>query len=98
MDLKQQLISKAFQLLQDPRIAKAAQNPKVMQGLMGALKLRALVQEQVQQNLNEGVRRVVKRLNLATESEVRELTRAVHRLERELDEERLEKRRASRAG
>ncbi|HEX7478211.1 MAG TPA: hypothetical protein VF331_10420 [Polyangiales bacterium] len=84
MDLKQQLMNKAFQMMQDPRVAKALQNPKVMEGLMGALKLRS----QVQKNLDEGVKRIAKGLNLATESEVKELRRALHRLERELEHER----------
>jgi hypothetical protein len=84
VDLKQELMNKAFKLMQDPRVAKAMQNPKLMEGVMGALKLRS----QVQKNLDEGVKRIAKGLNLATESEVKELRRALHRLERELEHER----------
>ncbi len=84
MDLKQQMMNKAMQLMQDPRVAKAMQNPKFIQGVMGALKLRS----EVQKNLDAGVKVLAKRLHLATESEVRELKRAVKRLERELESER----------
>lgn len=86
MDLKQQLMNQALRLMQDPRVAKAMQNPAVMQGMMGALALRA----KVQTNLESQVQRVAKTLNLATGAEVRELRRTVRRLERELEAHRLE--------
>jgi hypothetical protein len=81
VDLKQKLTDRAMRLMQDPRVMKALQNPKVMQGLMGALQLRA----KLQQNLAGGVQRVAKGLSLATEAEVRDLRRSVRRLERELE-------------
>jgi hypothetical protein len=84
VDLKQELMNKALMLMQDPRVAKALQNPKVMQGLLGALKLRT----EVQKNFDEGTRRLAHSLNLATNAEVRELKRALTRLERELEHER----------
>ena len=84
MDLKQQLISQALRLMQDPRVLKAMQNPKVMNGLMGAVQLRA----KIQQNVESGVQRVAKSFNLATEAEVRELRRTVRRLEREMEAQR----------
>lgn len=90
MDLKQELMNKAFLLMQDPRVSKALQNPKVMQGLLGALKLRT----EVQKNLDEGVKRLAHSLNLATVAEVRELKRALARLEREIDHERAAKKAA----
>lgn len=84
MDLKQKLTDQALRLMQDltqdPRVMKALQNPKVMQGLMGVLQLRV----RVQQNLESNVQRVAKSLRLATEAEVRDLRRAVRRLEREI--------------
>jgi len=86
LDLKQQLMNQAMRLMQDPRVAKAMQNPKLMQGMMGALALRA----KVQTNLETQVQRVAKSLNLATGAEVRELRRTVRRLERELEAHRLE--------
>ena len=84
MDLKQELINKALKLMQDPRVAKAVQNPAVIQGVMSALKLRS----DVEKNLGASMKVIAKRLNLATEAEVKELKRAVQRLERELAEER----------
>lgn len=84
MDLKQELMNQALRLMQDPRVMRAMQNPKLMQGLMGALQLRA----KVQQNLESSVQRVAKRFNLATDAELRELRRTVRRLERELEAQR----------
>ena len=81
MDLKQQLLNQAMRLMQDPRVMKAMQNPAVLQGVMGAVQLRA----KMQQNLESGVQRMAKRFNLATDAEVRELRRTVRRLERELE-------------
>jgi len=81
VDVKEQLMTQALRLMQDPRVSKALQNPRVMQGLMGAIQLRAAVQE----NINARVRRVAKGLNLATEAELRELRHKVRRLERELE-------------
>lgn len=86
MDLKQQLMNQALRLMQDPRVAKAMQNPKLVQGMMGALALRAKVQTE----LESQVQRVAKTLNLATGAEVRELRRTVRRLERELEAQRLQ--------
>jgi hypothetical protein len=79
--LKQQFLNKALTLLQDPRVAKVLQDPRVMSGIMGAIKLQA----DVKKNLQDGVQRVVKSLHLASESEVQELQRAVARLEREVE-------------
>jgi transcriptional regulator NrdR family protein len=81
MDLKEQLKDQALRLMQDPRVMKALQNPKLMQGVMGALQLRAKVQQQVQNRMQ----RVAKSLSWATEAEVRELRRTVRKLERELE-------------
>jgi hypothetical protein len=84
VELKQQLMNQALRLMQDPRVMKALQNPKLMQGLMGALQLRA----KLQQNLESQVQRVAKSLSLATEAEIRELRRTVRKLERELEAQR----------
>ena len=92
MDLKQELTNKALKLLQDPRVAKAVQNPKFINGVMSALKLRA----EVEKNVSASMKLVAKRLNLATEGEVRELRRAIHRLERELADERAAARKSER--
>ena len=84
MDLKQQLMTQAFKLMQDPRVAKALQNPKVMQGVMGAMQLGA----KVQKNLAHSSTAVARGLNLATTAEVEELRSTIDRLERELAESR----------
>jgi hypothetical protein len=86
--LKQQFMNKALTLLQDPRVAKMLQDPRVMSGIMGAMKLQA----DVKKNLQDRVQRVVKSLHLASESEVQELQRAVARLERELERARSQRR------
>jgi hypothetical protein len=84
VDLKQELLSRAMRLVQDPRVIKAMQDPRVMQAMLGAIQLRA----RMQQNVESGVQRLAKNLNLATEAEVRELRRLVRRLEQELAAER----------
>ena len=84
VDFKQQLMNQAFKLLQDPRISKALQNPRVMQGIMSAVQMSTKVQE----NLDASVKRVVHGLNLATSEEVHELRRTVERLENELEDQR----------
>jgi hypothetical protein len=81
LNLKQELLNRALRLAQDPRVAKAMQNPTVVQGLVGAMHLRA----KVQHNLETGVQRMAKRFNLASDAELRELRRKVSRLERELE-------------
>jgi hypothetical protein len=81
VDWKQQLLNRAFTLIQDPRVAKVVQDPRVMSGVMSAFKLRS----EIQRNLEGGVQRLAKSLDLASESEVSELRRAVSRLERELE-------------
>lgn len=92
MDLKQELINKALKLMQNPSVAKAVQNPKVINGVMSALKLRS----DVEKNVGASMKVIAKRLNLATESEMRELRRAIQRLERELADERAGARKSAR--
>jgi hypothetical protein len=87
MAWKEQLRNKALAALQNPRVASALQDPRVMQGLVSALRLRS----QLEQNLNQTVAQLAKRLNLATSAELQELRRAVSRLERQLEHERHER-------
>src|SRR5262245_28442430 len=86
MDWKEQLRNKALSVLSQPRVTALLQDPRVTQGIVGALKLRT----QVEQQLNQTARHLAKSLNLATASEVQELRRAVSRLERQLEQERHE--------
>ena len=81
MDWKQQLLSKAVVLMQDPRVGKLLQDPRVMNGIMGAMKLRS----DVQRSLTDRAKKLAKSLRLASEDEVQELQRAVARLEIELE-------------
>lgn len=82
VDLKEQLMNQAMKMMQDPRVMKAMQNPKVMQTLMGAIQMRA----KMQQEMDAQLEKVAKSLKLATRSEVRELKRALTKLERELQQ------------
>jgi hypothetical protein len=75
VDWKDQLRNRAVTLLADPRVAALLQ-----------FKLRA----KVEKSLEERVRVIAKRLNLASASELSELRRAVARLERQLEQARLE--------
>ena len=87
---KQQLLSKAFTLMQDSRVVKLLQDPRVMSSLMGAMKLRS----DVQRSFNQQVKVLAKSLHLASEDEVQELKRAVARLEQELERSRHQRREA----
>jgi hypothetical protein len=86
VDWKEQLRNKAVTLLADPRVSALLQDPRVTQGIVSAFKFRSTVEKRV----DEGVRALAKRLHLASESEVQELRRAVARLERQLEQARLE--------
>jgi hypothetical protein len=88
VDWKQQLLNRALLMMQDPRVAKVIQDPRVMSGVMGALKLRS----ELQRSLNDGARKLAGALHLASEAEVRELRRAVSRLETELERNRSQRR------
>lgn len=90
MDWKQQLLNKALVLLQDPRVAKVVQDPRVMSGIVGAMRLRS----DVERSLNERWKQLAKVLHLASEDEIRELQRAVARLEQELERTRSQRREA----
>jgi predicted nuclease of restriction endonuclease-like RecB superfamily len=88
VDWKQQLFNKAFSMMQDPRVAKLLQDPRVMSGLMGAMKFRS----DVERSFNQRVKQLAKSLRLASEDEVLELQRAVARLEHELERARHQRR------
>lgn len=86
MDLKEQLRNKAVSLLADPRVASVLQDPRVTQGIMSVFRLKS----KVEKSLEERARVIAKRLDLASASELRELRRAVARLERQLEQARHE--------
>jgi HAMP domain-containing protein len=88
VDWKQELLNKAVVFLQDPRVAKIVQDPRVTSGILGAMKLRA----DVQRGIEQAAQQVVKSLHLASEDEVKELRRAVARLEQEVERARSQRR------
>ena len=81
MDWKQRLLNRAVVLLQDPRVGKLLQDPRVMNGIVGAMKLRS----DMQRSLTGHAKKVAKSLRLAAEDGVQERQRAVARLEIELE-------------
>lgn len=66
-------------LMQDPRFLKLMQNPKVMHAAMSAMQMRGKLQNQLERRVED----LARSLNLATRAEVRELKRAIQRLEQE---------------
>ncbi len=86
MDWKDQLRNRAVTLLGDPRVAAVLQDPRVTQGIVSAFKFRS----KVERSIEERVRVIAKRLNLASAGELAELRRAVARLERQLEQARHE--------
>ena len=86
MNWKEQLQNKAVSLLADPRVAAALKDPRVAQGIISAFRLKS----KVEKNFEERVSAIAKRLNLASASDLRELRRAVARLERQLEQARHE--------
>ena len=83
MDFKRTLMDRALRLMQDPRVQKMAQNPKLWQGITGAWELKT----RVERELDAAVRRLAHELDLATPGEVREMRETIERLERELERE-----------
>lgn len=81
MDLKAKLLERGMKLLQDDRVMKVIQDERVMKTVMQAMELRG----KVQQSVDEGVAKVAKSLNLATQQEVGELKRTIRKLEREVE-------------
>ena len=69
-------------LLQDPRVGKLMQEPKVQELAVKACRWRG----RIQGGFDQGVQRVAKRLNLATQRDLRSLQRRIRHLEHELRE------------
>ena len=80
-------MNQAVKLMQDPRVSRALQNPRVMQGLVGAVQIGT----KVQHNLDQNLRKVAQGLNLATGAEVDELRRTISRLEEQLEQQRAQR-------
>jgi polyhydroxyalkanoate synthesis regulator phasin len=73
-----------MKLMQDPRFMKVMQDERVMKAVMRGFQLK----QQAQEKIDSQVESIAKQLNLATKSEVRELKRALRKMEQELEKER----------
>ena len=69
-------------LLEDPRVAKRLQDPKVQQWLVKGFRYRG----RLEGALHAGMQRVAGALNLATQRDLRALHRKIRELEKELRE------------
>ena len=87
MDLKKFLKEQGSKLIQDKRFLKMMQDERVMKAMMKGFQLK----QQAQENFDEQVEAIAKKLNLATKAEVRELKRALRKMEGELEKERKQK-------
>ncbi|MBK8171805.1 MAG: hypothetical protein IPK60_15855 [Sandaracinaceae bacterium] len=81
MDLKRFLQEQGMKLMSDPRIGKLLQDERVMKTMMQAFQLKGKVQE----SFDQRVESIAKMFNLATKSEMRELKRALRKMEGELE-------------
>ncbi len=81
MAIKDFLTKKSFELMQDPRVMKVMQDERVMKAMMGAIRLRGRLQDE----LDDGIDKVAHSLNLATKKELREMKRSLRRMEVELE-------------
>lgn len=81
MSIKKEMMKKGMQMMGDPRVAKLMQNPQVMK-LMGAA---FQVPGKVEAFTNEQARNLASALRLATAEDMKDLQRAVKRLEREVE-------------
>jgi hypothetical protein len=84
VDIKKFLTQKGMKLMQDPRFMKLMQDERVMKAMMGAFQMRGKIQE----SLDKRVESIAKQLNLATKAELRDLKRALRKMEQELEKAR----------
>jgi hypothetical protein len=80
MDVKKLIQKQGMKLMQDPRVMKLMQDERVMKAMMQAFQMRGKAQE----NFDQVVERMAKRLGLVTKAEVRELKRTIRKLETEV--------------
>ena len=69
-----------LRLVQDPRVARLARNPKVQRWLVKGFRLRGRIEGAVDRR----VQGIASALNLATQRDLRSLHRRIRHLEREL--------------
>ena len=82
MGLKDYATRQGYRLLQDPRVAELMQNKNLMRLVMQAIRLRGDAEERVDELLES----VAHRMNLATKKELREMKRALRRMQNQLSE------------
>jgi len=87
VDVKSLLKQKSLELLQNPRVMELAQDPRVMKLAMQAFQARGRVQAEI----DTRVEQLAHSMNLVTKKELRELTRNLKRMERELEQARASK-------
>lgn len=80
MSLKKSLMQKGMQLMSDPRVMKMMSDERVMKAVMTAMAMPGKAQAFAKAQ-TENVARV---MALATQDEVKDLQRTVHKLETEL--------------
>lgn len=81
MNLKKTLTKGALRMLEDPRVHKLVQDPRVWRGISAAWSARG----ELVRNFDEHSRRIAKELGLKTPAEVRELERTIEELRSELE-------------
>jgi len=84
VDLKRFFQTQGMKVMQDPRFMKIMQDERVMKTVMKGFQMKQHAQEQ----FDARVETVAKQLNLATKAELRDLKRALRKMEQELDKER----------
>ena len=94
MDLKKFLKEQGTKLIQDPRVLKMMQDERVMKAMMKGFQLK----QQAQENFDQQVEAIAKKLNLATKAELRDLKRALRKMEGELEKEKAKAKPAAKPG
>lgn len=80
MSIKDEMLKRGMQMMSDPRVAKLMQNPQFMKVMMAAMQ----VPGKVNTFTNEQAKVLASALRLATAEDVKDLQRAVKRLERQM--------------
>jgi hypothetical protein len=80
MSIKDEVMKRGMQMMSDPRVAKLMQNPQFMKLMMAAIQ----VPGKVNSFTNEQAKVLAGALRLATAEEVKDLSRTVKKLEREV--------------
>jgi cell division FtsZ-interacting protein ZapD len=78
--LKKTLMKQGMKLMSDPRVMKLIQDPRFMKAVIQLM----AVPGKVQTFAHDGVEKLAKAMDLATEGEVKDLRRTVRRLEEEV--------------